>query len=160
MNRDADRLYANETLALDLADLLPGSDDRCADRLTRDLAATPLIDEVHVVDGGTLTPRLCVHYDAAAATAVDVQRRAWQVAETINSHYGHLRWLLTGTAEDDESTRTALVDRLTRMPGVVAATAATNSLEVEFERSSVTAQGIGRRDRRRRWTRHDTFDCR
>ncbi|WP_264073165.1 hypothetical protein, partial [Mycolicibacter minnesotensis] len=54
MNRDADRLYANETLALDLADLLPGSDDRCADRLTRDLAATPLIDEVHVVDGGTL----------------------------------------------------------------------------------------------------------
>ena len=142
MNRDADRLYANETLALDLADLLPGSDDRCADRLTRDLAATPLIDEVHVVDGGTLTPRLCVHYDAAAATAVDVQRRAWQVAETINSHYGHLRWLLTGTAEDDESTRTALVDRLTRMPGVVAATATTTSLEVEFERSSVTAQEL------------------
>ncbi|MDG5486893.1 heavy metal translocating P-type ATPase, partial [Mycolicibacterium gadium] len=142
MNRDADRLQANETLALDLADLLPGSDDRCADRLTRDLAATPLIDEVHVVDGGTLTPRLCVHYDAAAATAVDVQRRAWQVAETISSHYGHLRWLLTGTAEDDESTRTALVDRLTRMPGVVAATATTTSLEVEFERSSVTAQEL------------------
>nr|WP_233151537.1 heavy metal translocating P-type ATPase [Mycobacterium lehmannii] len=129
-------------MALDLADLLPGSDDRCADRLTRDLAATPLIDEVHVVDGGTLTPRLCVHYDAAAATAVDVQRRAWQVAETISSHYGHLRWLLTGTAEDDESTRTALVDRLTRMPGVVAATATTTSLEVEFERSSVTAQEL------------------
>ncbi|WP_163738934.1 heavy metal translocating P-type ATPase [Mycobacterium gallinarum] len=140
-NRDADRRRANETLALDLANLLPGSDDRCADRLTRDLAANPLIDEVHVIDGGTLTPRLCVHYDAAAATAIDVQRRAWQVAETISSHYGHLRWLLTGTAED-ERTRTALVDRLTTMPGVVAAAATTNSLEVEFERSSVTAQEL------------------
>lgn len=141
LNRDADRPRSNETLALDLADLLPGSDDRCADRLTRDLAANPLIDEVHVIDGGTLTPRLCVHYDAAAATAIDVQRRAWQVAETISSHYGHLRWLLTGTA-DDEATRTALVDRLTTMPGVVAAAATTNSLEVEFERSSVTAQEL------------------
>ncbi|MGA5466759.1 heavy metal translocating P-type ATPase [Mycobacterium sp. NPDC050041] len=132
---------ANKTLALELADLLPGSDERCADRLTRDLAANAIIEEAHVIHGDTLKPRLCVHYDANAATAVDVQRRAWQAAETINSQYGHLRWLMTDT-HDDEASRTALVDRLTSVPGVVAAAATTNSVELEFERTTVTAEEL------------------
>ena len=140
-HRDFDYSQSNETLALDLVDLLPGSDDRCAQRLTRDLAAIPHIDEVHVIDGGTLTPRLCVHYDSAAATAADVQRRAWQAAETISSRYGHLRWLMTETS-DDEATKAAVVDHVSSMSGVVAASALTNSIEVEFERSSVTAQEL------------------
>lgn len=131
---------ANRTLALELTDLLPGSDDRCADRLTRDLAANAMIEEVHVIDGDTLKPRLCVHYDADAATAIDVQRRAWQAAETINSQYGHLRWLMTDT--DDETTRAALVDQLATMPGVVAAVTTPNSVELEFERATVTAQEL------------------
>ena len=130
----------NRTLALELTDLLPGSDERCADRLTRDLASNAIIEEVHVIDGDTLKPRLCVHYDANAATAVDVQRRAWQAAETINSQYGHLRWLMTDT--NDDTNRTALVDQLSTMPGVVAAAATPNSVEVEFERATVTAQEL------------------
>ena len=138
--RGDDETPANRTLALELTDLLPGSDDRCADRLTRDLAANAMIEEVHVIDGDTLKPRLCVHYDANAATAIDVQRRAWQAAETINSQYGHLRWLMTDT--DDETTRAALVDQLATMPGVVAAAATPNSVEFEFERATVTAQEL------------------
>ncbi|WP_408633440.1 heavy metal translocating P-type ATPase [Mycolicibacterium arenosum] len=138
--RGDDETPANRTLALELTDLLPGSDDRCADRLTRDLAANAMIEEVHVIDGDTLKPRLCVHYDANAATAIDVQRRAWQAAQTINSQYGHLRWLMTDT--DDEATRAALVDRLATMPGVVGAAATPNSVELEFERATVTAQEL------------------
>lgn len=131
---------ANKTLALELTDLLPGSDEHCADRLTRDLATNAVIDDVHVIDGDTVRPRLCVHYDANAATAIDVQRRAWEAAETINSRYGHLRWMLTDT--DDETSRAALVGRLAPMPGVVAATTTANSVELEFERATVTAQEL------------------
>ncbi|BBY31508.1 heavy metal translocating P-type ATPase [Mycolicibacterium sediminis] len=137
---DADDTPSNKTLALELADLLPGSDEHCADRLTRDLATNAVIDDVHVIDGDTVRPRLCVHYDANAATAIDVQRRAWEVAETINSRYGHLRWMLTDT--DDETSRAALVRRLAPMPGVVAAATTANSVELEFERATVTAQEL------------------
>lgn len=139
--RDGGEASANKTLALELADLLPGGDERCADRLTHDLAANAVIDEAHVIDGATLTPLLCVHYDAAAVTATDVQRRAWKAAETITSRYGHLRWLTTETYVD-ESTRTALVDRLSAVAGVVAAAATPDSVEVEFERATVTAQEL------------------
>lgn len=139
--KDADGTPVNRTLALELTDLLPGSDERCTDRLTRDLAANAMIEEVHVIDDDTLKPRLCVHYDASAATAVDVQRRAWEAAETINSQYGHLRWLMTDTHDDDTSRR-ALVDQLSLMPGVVAAAATRNSVELEFERATVTAQEL------------------
>ncbi|WP_349816922.1 heavy metal translocating P-type ATPase [Mycobacterium antarcticum] len=130
-----------ETLALDLAHLLPGSDERCADRLTVDLTASPVIDDAHVIGGGTLTPRLCVHYDAAQATAADVQRRAWLAANAISAHYGHLRWSLTDTPED-ETTRRAVVDRLSAVPGVVAAASTTTTVDVEFERATVTAQEL------------------
>ena len=137
----ADETPANKTLALELADLLPGSDERCADRLTHDLAADAIVEDAHVIDSATLTPLLCVHYDATAATAVDVQRRAWQVAETINSRYGHLRWLTT-EAYVGQATRRALIDRLTAAPGVVVAVATPDSVEVEFERATVTAQEL------------------
>ncbi|MCV7376395.1 heavy metal translocating P-type ATPase [Mycolicibacterium arabiense] len=137
----ADARPANDTLALDLAALLPGSDERCADRLRRNLGDDGVIEQAHVIDGDTSEPRLCVHYDAEAATATEVQRRALQVANTITSTYGHLRWLTTGT-DDDEAVRTALVDTLSTIPGVVAAAAAPGSVQLEFERAMVTAQEL------------------
>lgn len=140
-DRDAARSSSNRALALDLTDLLPGSDDRCADRLTHDLASHAIIEGAHVIDSGTAAPRLCVHYDATAATAVDVQRQAWRTAETINSEFGHLRWLMTEPT-DEPAARTALADRLSRMPGVVGAVATTDSIEVEFQRAQVTAQEL------------------
>ena len=140
-DRDTERPSPNRALALDLADLLPGSDDRCADRLTHDLAASAIVEDVHVIDSGSASPRLCVHYDASAATAIDVQRQAWRTAETINSEFGHLRWLMTEPA-DDPAARTALADRLSQMPGVVGAVATPDSIEVEFQRAQVTAQEL------------------
>ena len=139
--RGADGMRANETLALDLAALLPGSDERCTDRLTRGLGDDGVIERVHVIDGDTSEPRLCVHYDAEAATAAEVQQRALRAADTIRSTYGHLRWLTTGT-HDDEALRTALVDTLSSIPGVVAAAATPDSVELEFERTTVTAQEL------------------
>ncbi len=138
--REAGEKPDGETLALNLTDLLPGSDRQCADRLTHDLVGNTHIEDAHVIDAETLKPRLCVHYDANAATAADVQRRAWRAAETINARYGHLRWLMTDT--QDEAARAALVDRLSTVPGVVAAAATSDSVELEFERATVTAQEL------------------
>lgn len=137
---DVDVRPDGETLALDLTDLLPGSDRQCAERLTHDLVANAHIENAHVIDGETLKPRLCVHYDANAATATDVQRRAWQAAATIHARYGHLRWLMTDP--DGDAERTALVKQLSSVPGVVAAAATSESVEVEFERATVTAQEL------------------
>ena len=137
----ADGTPTSRTLALDLTDLLPGSDERCADRLTRGLVGDGIIEQAHVIDGDTTKPRLCVHYDAAAMSPTEVQRRALQAADTIASKYGHLRWLTTDT-QDDEATRAALVDTLSAMPGVVSAAATPDSIELEFERMTVTAQEL------------------
>ncbi len=111
----ADGAPTHRTLALDLTDLLPDSDERCADRLTRGLVDDGIIEQAHVIDGDTPKPRLCVHYDAEAASATEVQRRALEAADTITSMYGHLRWLTTGT-HDDMAMRTALVDTLSTIP--------------------------------------------
>lgn len=137
----ADGAPTHRTLALDLTDLLPDSDERCADRLTRGLVDDGIIEQAHVIDGDTPKPRLCVHYDAEAASATEVQRRALEAADTITSMYGHLRWLTTGT-HDDMAMRTALVDTLSTIPGVVAAAATPDSVELEFERTTVTAQEL------------------
>lgn len=91
---------AIKTLALELADLLPSSDERCADRLTYGLAADVIIKQAHLVAGETRKPRLCVHYDASAVTASDVQLRARQAAQTITSQYGHLGWSPTDRVDD------------------------------------------------------------
>lgn len=131
----------SRTLALDLTDLLPGSDEHCADRLVSGLGDDGVIREAHVIDGDTTTPRLCVHYDAEAATATDVLRRALAAADTITSTYGHLRWSTTHT-RDEEAARTALIDELLTMPGVVAAAATPDAIELEFERATVTAQEL------------------
>jgi len=139
--RGADGSPTNKTLALDLTDLLPGSDERCADRLLSGLGDDGVIREAHVIDGDTTKPRLCVHYDAEAATATDVQRRALAAADTITSTYGHLRWSTTDTGVD-EAARTALIDELATMPGVVAAAASPDAIELEFERAAVTAQEL------------------
>ncbi|MDV3131347.1 heavy metal translocating P-type ATPase [Mycobacterium sp. 29Ha] len=138
---DASGSSSSQTLALHLTDLMPGSDERCADRLTDELVDSAIIEDAHVIDGATLTPLLCVHYDGAAATAVDVQRRAWQAAETINSRFGHLRWLTSETYVDEQA-RTALVHQLAAVSGVVSAVATPDSVEVEFERAKVTAQEL------------------
>nr|WP_237752732.1 heavy metal translocating P-type ATPase [Mycolicibacterium aromaticivorans] len=139
---DTDDEPANQALALELVDLLPGSDDRCAERLTHDLAAASVIDKAHVIGGGTLKPRLCVHYDANAVTATEVQRRAWHAAQTINNRYGHLRWLMAETDHGAAARTAALVERLSSMPGVVSAAARADAVEVEFERTTVTAQEL------------------
>ncbi|MCH9735275.1 MAG: heavy metal translocating P-type ATPase [Actinomycetia bacterium] len=131
----------NRALALELAALLPGGDERCADRLSHDLADNAVIERAHVIDGDTSKPRLCVHYDANAGTAVDVQRHAWAAAETISAKYGHLRWLMSDTHEE-RTDPTALADLLSTLPGVVAAAATPNSVELEFERVTVTAQEL------------------
>ena len=52
----ADGTPTNRTLALDLTDLLPGSDERCADRLTRGLVDDGIIEQAHVIDGDTTKP--------------------------------------------------------------------------------------------------------
>ena len=132
---------AIKTLALELADLLPSSDERCADRLTYGLAADVIIKQAHLVAGETRKPRLCVHYDASAVTASDIQLRARQAAQTITSQYGHLSWSPTDGV-DDVTIGMELVEQLQTIPGVVAAEATPTSVEVEFERAVVTAQEI------------------
>ncbi len=49
--------------------------------------------------------------------------------------------MTTGT-HDDMAMRTALVDTLSTIPGVVAAAATPDSVELEFERTTVTAQEL------------------
>ena len=45
----ADGTPTSRTLALDLTDLLPGSDERCADRLTRGLVGDGIIEQAHII---------------------------------------------------------------------------------------------------------------
>ncbi|MCF6388801.1 heavy metal translocating P-type ATPase [Mycobacterium sp. MBM] len=132
---------AIKTLALELADLLPSSDERCADRLTYGLAADAIIKEAHLIAGASPTPRLCVHYDPGTVSAVDVQRRARQAAETITTQYGHLSWSPTDI-DNDQTILAAVIEKLRALPGVVAAQQTPRSVEVEFERSAVTGQEI------------------
>ncbi len=142
--RNANGQPAHQTLALELVDLLPGgSDDRCAERLTHELAEkNTVVDKVHVIDRDTLKPRLCVHYDADAVTASEIQRHALQAAQTINTEYGHLRWAMVETEGVAPAQSAALIDRLSSTPGVVAAVVTRDSVEVEFQRTRVTAQEL------------------
>lgn len=127
-------------LPLDLSTLLPDADDHCVDRLTHDLTATTGIDDAHVI-GAKDQPRLCVHYDDAATTAEDVGRHARRFAANIQSRFGHMRWTPV-ELELSSAEGAALIDALTAAPGVVAAEAKANVLDVEFERDRVTADEL------------------
>ncbi|MGW0163087.1 heavy metal translocating P-type ATPase [Mycobacterium sp. NPDC003323] len=131
---------AVNSLALALADLLPDGDQRCAERLTYDLAAQTIIKQAHVIAGEGRTPQLCVHYDAAEVGEGDVARRAQRAAATINTRYGHLSRSLDETMPG-EKTRAALA-QLRATPGVVAAEVTSAAIVVEFERARVTAQEL------------------
>ncbi|CDO08093.1 MULTISPECIES: heavy metal translocating P-type ATPase [Mycolicibacterium] len=131
---------AARSLALALADLLPDGDQRCAERLTYDLAAQSIIEQAHVIAGDGRAPQLCVHYDATRVGEGDVARRAQRAAATITTRYGHLRWSLDVTIPA-KATRAAIA-QLRAAPGVVAAESTSTAIVVEFERARVTAQEL------------------
>ncbi|NOQ62015.1 heavy metal translocating P-type ATPase [Mycolicibacterium fortuitum] len=128
-----------DKLPLNVEALLPGGDDRCVDRLVRDLTADSHIEHAHVVqDAGP--SRLCVHYDSAM-TAADVEQRTRHIASKIDAQYGHLRWAATDLAEHREENQ-ALIGQLDAMVGVVEARLDTDGLRIEFERDRITADEL------------------
>lgn len=128
-----------DKLPLDIDGLLPDSDDRCVDRLVRDLTADSRIEHAHLLaDAGT--SRLCVHYDSAM-TAADVEQHTRRIASNIDAQYGHLRWAAADLAARPGDIQ-SLVGRLDALPGVVETSTETDGLRIEFERDRITADEL------------------
>lgn len=128
-----------DKLPLDIDGLLPDSDDRCVDRLVRDLTADSRIEHAHLLaDAGT--SRLCVHYDSAM-TAADVEQHTRRIASNIDAQYGHLRWAAADLAARPGDIQ-SLVGRLDALPGVVETSTEADGLRIEFERDRITADEL------------------
>ena len=123
---------------LDLDELLPDGDERCVDRLSETLIGNADVSLTHVVAAETGS-QLCVHYAAGSVSASEVADRVRRFAAAIHSQYAHLRWSDAASTPDEQA---ALVRRLTGTPGVANVELVADGLEIEFERSSVTADEL------------------
>src|SRR5690606_28675246 len=114
-----------EDLRLDLDVLLPDvpdARDACVSRLTDELAATPGVDEAHVLPTADGRPaQLCVHYDPDAVVLPRLRRAAERAGARLTNRYGHVVWAADGLTHQRRA-RT-VTERLEQQPGVVEAEA-------------------------------------
>ena len=134
----------SKKLRLDLPLVLPDvseAHDRCVLRLTDTLKGRNGIDEVHIVDIESGAPQLCVHYDPDSMTLGRVRELVKSVGAEISSQYAHLAFRAKGSLLARTARRIA--DELRRVPGVIEAdVAASGSLRIEYDRSSVSQQEL------------------
>ncbi len=124
----------NDTVKIELPLVLPDipdARDGCVRRLEERLVARPGIKRVHVT--GDNPPELCIHYDALVLPLARIERLVRQAGIEIGERYGHVEWPNVGI--DDQRKARTLAERMSRVPGVLAATAnAGGPLRIEFDR--------------------------
>lgn len=134
----------SKKLRLDLPLVLPDvseAHDRCVLRLTDALKGRNGIDEVHIVGIDSGSPQLCVHYDPDSMTLGRVRELVQSVGAEISSQYAHLAFRAKGSLLARTARRIA--EELRRVPGVIEAdVAASGSLRIEYDRSSVSQQEL------------------
>jgi Cd2+/Zn2+-exporting ATPase len=134
------------TLRLDLSDVLPeltDPSDPCIGRLARELCSCRGILGAHVITPvASGRPRLCVHFDPAAASEAEVTRRLNDAAARVHGQVGHLVLPIRVVAVEDAGRR---VERqLKDIEGVIGASAslAAQRVRVEFDRSRTDADRV------------------
>ena len=134
----------SKKLRLDLPLVLPDVSevhDRCVLRLTDTIKGRSGIDEVHIVGIESGAPQLCVHYDPDSMTLGRVRELVQSVGAEISSQYAHLSFRTKGSLLARTARRIAA--ELRRVPGVLEAdVAASGSLRIEYDRSSVSQQEL------------------
>lgn len=130
---------AEDTLALDLAVLLPDAldaRDLCVQRMTSILGAAEGIDRVHVLDAADDEPaRLCLHLDPARTSVARVRELAESTGSDLTAQLGHGLWPAPGITHARRAR--AVAEALRRQPGVLEAEVVPGLLRVEYDRTLV-----------------------
>lgn len=127
------------TLRVDLSDVLPDvtdSRDPCIGRLTRELCTCQGIIGAHVITVLTSgRTRLCLHFDPAKVSDVELARRLNDAASRVHGQYGHVVLPVRVVASEDVGRR--IERQLRDIDGVLGASAslAAQQVRIEFDRS-------------------------
>ncbi|ELX08353.1 cadmium-transporting ATPase [Janthinobacterium sp. HH01] len=118
--------------------------DQCIDRLIQSLSGRPGLERVHLKQGESNEPLLCLHYDPALITVARLRELVHSVGADLTEKYGHY----TTRINLPLHARSArlLSNRLRGMPGVLEAeVSASGAVRVEYERDLLSQAELAQR---------------
>ncbi|HKP75722.1 MAG TPA: heavy metal translocating P-type ATPase [Longimicrobiaceae bacterium] len=133
------------TTRLDLPVLLPEIPDvrdACVKRLEALLGASRGVERAHVLDDGTGSPVLCVHYDPGTVTLAQVERLARGAGVEVTERYGHGVFPIHAVGGEDEGR--GIEAALRAVPGTLEASVSlpAQRVRVEWDRQVTSGEAI------------------